>query len=90
MRDVAVLDIVEALSGHDKGRLYLVVGQEGQRLLLVDGRIRTLARPKVKSPKHVRPTARIAGMPATDKEIRTTLAQAAETAPEKGDRFGER
>ncbi len=90
MRDITVCDVVESRAGHDKGRLYLVIGAEGQRLLLADGKIRTLARPKVKSQKHVRPTAHLAALPTTDKEIRTTLAQAAQTAPEKGDQFGER
>ena len=88
MRDITVCDVVESRAGHDKGRLYLVIGAEGQRLLLADGRIRTLARPKVKSQKHVRPTARTERAPATDKEIRTVLA--AQAAQEKGDQFGER
>lgn len=90
MRQIVVGDVVESFAGHDRGKRYLVIGQEGERLLLTDGRLKPLAKPKVKSPKHVRPTAHIERLPATDKEIRTTLAQAAETAPEKGEQFGER
>ena len=47
-----------SLSGHDAGKIYLVVGRragEGgaEYLLLADGRKRPFDRPKAKKPKHV-------------------------------------
>lgn len=83
-------DIVVSLAGHDKGKLYQVVGEEKGKLLLADGKNKTLAKPKIKSPKHVRPTARCKRAPATDKEIRMTLALAAQTAAKEGNQLGER
>lgn len=83
-------DIVVSLAGHDKGKLYQVVGEEKGKLLLADGKNKTLAKPKIKSPKHVRPTALSKRAPATDKEIRMTLALAAQTAAKEGNQLGER
>ena len=83
-------DIVVSLAGHDKGKLYQIVGEDKGSLLLADGRIKTLAKPKIKSPKHVRPTALCGKAPAADKEIRKTLALAAQTAAKEGNQLGER
>ena len=47
--------IVTSLSGHDEGRLYLVIGEEEGYLLLSDGKIRRLKKPKRKKIKHIRP-----------------------------------
>ncbi len=85
-------DIVLSLAGHDRGKLFLVVGAESDgRLLLCDGKNRRLADPKPKSPKHVRLVLRGANAPGTDKAIRTTLALAAQNAAAKEERhLGER
>ena len=40
-------------AGHDKGTMYVVVGQEGDRYLLADGKYKTLEKPKRKSRKHL-------------------------------------
>lgn len=42
-------------AGHDKGRMYLVVKEEGDYLYLADGKIRTIENPKKKKKKHVQP-----------------------------------
>ena len=42
-----------SLMGHDKGRVYVVLQSEGERLYVADGMRRTLERPKLKSFKHV-------------------------------------
>ena len=42
-----------AAAGHDRGTLYLVLGEDGGRVLLADGKLRKLARPKRKNRKHV-------------------------------------
>lgn len=44
-------------AGHDVGAVYLIIGQEGERLLLCDGRYKPLAKPKKKSGKHVQISA---------------------------------
>lgn len=46
--------VAQSLSGRDKGRLYIVVKAEGNRLALVDGEYRTLSNPKYKNCRHVR------------------------------------
>ncbi len=42
-----------SLAGHDKGQLYLVLREEEQRLILCDGKTRTLTNPKRKNRIHV-------------------------------------
>lgn len=44
----------ESIAGRDKGRLYMIVGTEGEALLLADGKYRLLKDPKRKNRKHVR------------------------------------
>ena len=91
MRRPKPYDVVQSLAGHDSGKLFMVTGVEEERLLLADGRNRKLENPKRKSPKHVRLVARRDTSPATDKEIRQTLAQAAdEAAAKEGKLLGER
>ena len=47
-----------SLAGHDKGRLYVII-EEGERtkageyVLLCDGRLKTLDKPKKKKKKHI-------------------------------------
>ena len=91
MRRPAPYDVVMSLAGHDQGKLFMVTGAEGERILICDGRNRRLANPKSKSPKHVRLVAEGDVPPATDKDIRQTLAQTAEQAAAKeGKLLGER
>ena len=40
-------------AGHDRGTLYLVLREEGDRVLLADGKLRKLDRPKKKNRKQV-------------------------------------
>ncbi len=46
--------VAESLSGRDAGRLYIIVGTEGERLLLADGKYKSCFAPKAKNAKHVR------------------------------------
>lgn len=46
-------DIVLSLAGRDKGQLMLVVAEEGDSLLLANGRVRRAESPKRKRRKHV-------------------------------------
>ena len=91
MKRPAPYDVVVSLAGHDEGKLYMVTGAEGERLLLCDGTLRRKENPKSKSPKHVRLVAEGGAPPATDKDIRQTLAQAArDAAAKEGNQLGER
>ncbi|MDO4977754.1 MAG: hypothetical protein Q4E53_10895 [Eubacteriales bacterium] len=42
-----------SLAGHDKGRVYMIVSEEGEKLGLCDGTHRCLNNPKYKKKKHV-------------------------------------
>lgn len=58
-----------SVAGRDKGRLYLIVRQEGETLYLADGKYRTSEHPKPKNRKHVRL------MPVFDRDLAVRLAQ---------------
>ena len=53
MSDVRTSDIVLSLTGRDKGELMLVVAEEGDFLLLANGRARRAENPKRKRARHV-------------------------------------
>ena len=71
-------------AGHDRGTLYLVLGEDGDRVLLADGKLRKLAQPKRKNRKHVMflpegLTEAVSGklrQPLTDAALRRALAEA--------------
>lgn len=44
--------IVRSLAGHDKGSLYYVTGEEGEYLLLANGKQRKVSSPKRKKRRH--------------------------------------
>ena len=52
-------------AGHDKGKLYLIVRQEGERVWLADGRTRSVHDPKKKNRKHIQP----AGQEFSEEEV---------------------
>ena len=83
MQVIHPYEIVLSLAGHDRGKLFLVIGEDGARLLLADGRGRKLDTPKRKSAKHLRSVGTSAhpaiqrlqrGEPVTDKQLRCALA----------------
>ena len=72
-----------AAAGHDRGTVYLILGEDGDRLLLADGRLRKLSRPKRKNRKHVVILPGLAEAvsgklrePLTDAALRRALAAA--------------
>lgn len=66
--------VVISSAGHDKGRLMLVVGADGDRILVADGKERKLGHPKQKNLKHVQGTLRSIELEEqTDKKLRQTL-----------------
>lgn len=42
-----------SMAGHDKGRMYLIVKEEGDMVYLADGKSRTQENPKKKKKKHM-------------------------------------
>ena len=46
-------------SGHDKGQLYVIVGEDERNLYLADGVLKSIDRPKKKNKKHVQLILRI-------------------------------
>ena len=40
-------------AGHDKDQVFLIIGEDGEYVILVDGMTRTLEKPKYKRKKHV-------------------------------------
>ncbi len=68
--------VVISSAGHDKGRLMLVVGADGGRILVADGKERKLCAPKKKNIRHIQGTLssiELEGL--TDKRLRRTLGQ---------------
>ncbi len=62
--------IVRSRAGHDRGRLYIVVGVESENyILLTDGKKRTLANAKRKNTKHVQTV----GQATTSQELAETF-----------------
>ena len=47
--------LVKSIAGHDAGNVYIIVDTDPQFVYLVDGKIRTLNRPKRKKRKHLQP-----------------------------------
>lgn len=75
--------IVLSLAGHDRGRLFFVVKEEGAFFYLADGKGRKLATPKRKAVKHLRivgtsahPAAQALhrGEAVSDRQLRAALA----------------
>ena len=66
--------VVISSAGHDKGRFMLVVGADGDRILVADGKERKLEHPKKKNIRHVRATeSTIEPEGLTDKKLRQLL-----------------
>lgn len=46
-------------SGHDKGRVYVIVGEDQRFVWLADGKIRTVDHPKKKNIRHIQPVTHL-------------------------------
>ena len=53
MIEYKIGEMVKSLAGHDKDSYYMIIGKEGEILLLADGRLKTIEKPKKKKMKHV-------------------------------------
>lgn len=60
------MEFARAKAGHDAGSVYLLYKEEEKFVYLADGKLKTLASPKRKNPKHVQ---RIKNLPNHIKEM---------------------
>lgn len=90
MTELMVGDLVRSVRGRDAGRLLFVVGFDGERALLADGKVRLLERPKLKKKRHLEYAARPEGQVpeklrggerVSNGELRKTIAALAENFP---------
>lgn len=81
--DFEIGHVVRSAAGHDRGDLFMIVGIEGDYLLLADGKTRRTEKPKRKKKKHVHREGASAGPAALrllkgeragNQEIRRALA----------------
>ena len=76
MRRFEIGMLVKSMAGHDEGNVYIIVDTDPKFLYLVDGKIRTLDKPKRKKRKHVQPITKkynVSG--ADDAAIRKILKE---------------
>ena len=71
--------LAKSLAGRDKDNLFIIIEESGEYVTLVDGKFRTLKKPKRKKKKHVQPIHEkdetlnkklIDGEQVTDEEIK--------------------
>lgn len=74
-------EVVCAVAGRDKPGLFAVVGTDGNRVWIADGKRRTLRHPKAKNPRHLRTTGQILAPTemATNRELRRALQKRQDT-----------
>ena len=51
--DIEIGQFAISKSGHDKGHWYVIINVDGEYVYLVDGKIKTLDKPKKKNKKHI-------------------------------------
>ena len=56
--EFSISDLVISTAGRDRGKLFYVIGEENDHLLLANGKDRLLDRPKRKKCKHVQKVLR--------------------------------
>ncbi len=80
--DAQLGQLVTSTAGRDSGRQFLIVGLNGDRVLIADGDLRSVKRPKPKNIRHIClhsvvaeeiHTKLAASIPVSDAEIRTAL-----------------
>lgn len=53
------IEFARSLAGHDKGKVYLLAGEDGNYAYLADGEARTLDHPKRKNARHIQRIRRL-------------------------------
>ena len=81
--DIIISDVVASTAGRDQGKLFYVVGTDPVYLMLVNGKDRTLDKPKRKKRRHVQKVLRsetrvaakiLSGDKVLNSELRRDLA----------------
>lgn len=54
MNGIKIGDFAVSRAGHDFGKCYVIIKEDGEYVYLVDGKIRTLNTPKKKKVKHIK------------------------------------
>lgn len=54
MTELKVGSVVQSLNGRDRGRIMAVVSLDGKSVFTADGRMRKVASPKRKNPRHLK------------------------------------
>ena len=52
LSDLTIADVVLSTAGRDAGQMFYVIGTDGPYLMLVNGKDRTIEKPKRKKTKH--------------------------------------
>ena len=58
LSDLTIADVVLSTAGRDAGQLFYVIGTDGSFLMLVNGKDRTIEKPKKKRTKHTKKVLR--------------------------------
>lgn len=53
MREYKIGHLVVSMAGHDKGTFYIINDVQGEYVFLVDGKYKTIDKPKKKKIKHI-------------------------------------
>ena len=81
--NIHISDVVVSTAGHDRGKLFYVIGEDSVYLLLANGKDRTLDKPKRKKRRHVQKVLRsetrvaakiLSGDKVLNSELRRDLA----------------
>lgn len=68
--------VIISTAGHDKGQLFIAVGNDDRNVFICDGKERKLEKPKKKNIKHVKLTGEmITVSEITDKKLRRLLRE---------------
>ncbi len=73
MKEIEIGMPARSLAGHDSGKLYIIIRQDGEYVWLADGKCRTLEHPKKKKKKHIQAAYHIPEPLAAILENRRTL-----------------
>ena len=81
MKDLKTGGFAVSKAGHDLGKTYVIFDMDSEYVYLVDGRIRTISRPKKKKKKHVdgldpldlRLSQKVIDRSARDEEIKRAI-----------------
>lgn len=66
-------NLAKSLAGHDKGKYFIILEEYPEYVILADGVLKTLGRPKRKNKKHIQVVYRTGNVPDTDEAVRLCI-----------------